>query len=208
MNGISSNPQQQQQQSLLQAQAHAAHSAAVFRSPAPSNPPRPNSAAYSLGTNPDHLSSQTQGSADPPSTLPTSSIDGANPGAAGPRSAGAMVPQTPAQQVLYSPADRFGLLGLLQIIKHADPDTSKLTLGMDLTQLGLDLGSNKCVDDFAQMRCDTDRLGPFQHAVFELHDPLGGSASGRCRQRRTRVPSAVVLQRLAHAGAAQDCQLP
>lgn len=55
-----------------------------------------------------------------------------------------VVPQTPAQQVLYSPADRFGLLGLLNIIKmSADPDKSMITLGTDLEKLGLDLGSSK-----------------------------------------------------------------
>ena len=56
------------------------------------------------------------------------------------------IPQTPAQQVLYSPADRFGLLGLLNIIKlSADPDFSLLTLGTDLEKLGLDLASTKYV---------------------------------------------------------------
>ncbi|BGP49988.1 transcriptional regulator [Rhodotorula kratochvilovae] len=53
------------------------------------------------------------------------------------------VPQTPAQQVLFSPADRYGLLGLLHIIKTSDPDTSMLALGTDLTNLGLDLGSTE-----------------------------------------------------------------
>lgn len=52
------------------------------------------------------------------------------------------LPQTPAQQVLMSPADRFGLLGLLNIIKlSADPDYAMLSLGTDLEKLGLDLGS-------------------------------------------------------------------
>jgi CCR4-NOT transcription complex subunit 2 len=46
--------------------------------------------------------------------------------------------------VLYSPADRFGLLGLLNIIKvSADPDFGMLTLGTDLEKLGLDLGSTE-----------------------------------------------------------------
>lgn len=56
---------------------------------------------------------------------------------------GSPLPQTPAQQVLFSPADRFGLLGLLNIIKmSADPDFSMVTLGGDLEKLGLDLGSS------------------------------------------------------------------
>ncbi|GJN92820.1 hypothetical protein Rhopal_005858-T1 [Rhodotorula paludigena] len=53
------------------------------------------------------------------------------------------VPQTAAQQVLFSPADRYGLLGLLHVIKTSDPDTSMLALGTDLTNLGLDLGSSE-----------------------------------------------------------------
>lgn len=48
--------------------------------------------------------------------------------------------QTPAQQVLFSPADRFGLLGLLHLIKSADQDVQALQMGSDLSKLGLDLG--------------------------------------------------------------------
>ncbi|KAH9850189.1 hypothetical protein C2E23DRAFT_887620 [Lenzites betulinus] len=49
------------------------------------------------------------------------------------------VPQTPAQQVLMSPADRWGLLGLLAIIKSGDPDQSLLAIGTDLGTMGLDM---------------------------------------------------------------------
>ncbi|KAI0671151.1 hypothetical protein C8Q78DRAFT_841125 [Trametes maxima] len=49
------------------------------------------------------------------------------------------VPQTPAQQVLMSPADRWGLLGLLAFIKNADPDQSLLAIGTDLGTMGLDM---------------------------------------------------------------------
>ncbi|KAI0763528.1 hypothetical protein BD413DRAFT_616192 [Trametes elegans] len=49
------------------------------------------------------------------------------------------VPQTPAQQVLMSPADRWGLLGLLALIKSADPDQSLLAIGTDLGTMGLDM---------------------------------------------------------------------
>src|SRR5712691_11485025 len=42
-------------------------------------------------------------------------------------SAPAPVPQTPAQQVLMSAADRWGLLGLLAMIKNADPDHALLS---------------------------------------------------------------------------------
>ncbi|GAK62136.1 not2 family protein [Moesziomyces antarcticus] len=54
---------------------------------------------------------------------------------------GAMA-QTPAQQILTSPADRFGLLGLLSLIKSADPDLSMLSMGMDLQTFGLNLNSS------------------------------------------------------------------
>ncbi|PSR83949.1 hypothetical protein PHLCEN_2v5565 [Hermanssonia centrifuga] len=49
------------------------------------------------------------------------------------------VPQTPAQQVLMSPADRWGLLGLLAMIKSADLDTNLLSVGTDLGTMGLDM---------------------------------------------------------------------
>ncbi|PWY98773.1 hypothetical protein BCV70DRAFT_164276, partial [Testicularia cyperi] len=50
--------------------------------------------------------------------------------------------QTPAQQILTSPADRFGLLGLLSIIKSSDPDLSMLAMGLDLQTFGLNLNSS------------------------------------------------------------------
>ncbi|RPD74042.1 hypothetical protein L226DRAFT_571920 [Lentinus tigrinus ALCF2SS1-7] len=57
----------------------------------------------------------------------------------GPTHATSAVPQTPAQQVLMSPADRWGLLGLLALIKSADPDQSLLAIGTDLGTMGLDM---------------------------------------------------------------------
>ncbi|KAK4050177.1 transcriptional regulator [Microbotryomycetes sp. JL221] len=45
-------------------------------------------------------------------------------------SAPGQIPQTPAQQVLFSPADRFGLLGLLHVIKSADPDFSDILFNL------------------------------------------------------------------------------
>lgn len=51
-------------------------------------------------------------------------------------------PQTPAQQVLVSAADRWGLLGLLLSIKNAgaDPDGGLSAIGTDLGTMGLDMG--------------------------------------------------------------------
>ncbi|KAI0927723.1 hypothetical protein AcV5_008182 [Taiwanofungus camphoratus] len=57
----------------------------------------------------------------------------------GPAHATSAIPQTPAQQVLMSPADRWGLLGLLAMIKSADPDQNLLSVGTDLGTMGLDM---------------------------------------------------------------------
>jgi CCR4-NOT transcription complex subunit 2 len=59
-------------------------------------------------------------------------------------SAPAPVPQTPAQQVLMSAADRWGLLGLLAMIKNADPDQALLSVGTDLGTMGLDMQQQGC----------------------------------------------------------------
>ncbi|KAJ3936053.1 MAG: NOT2 family protein [Lentinula lateritia] len=51
-------------------------------------------------------------------------------------------PQTPAQQILMSAADRWGLLGLLAMIKNAgsDSDQALSSVGTDLGTMGLDMG--------------------------------------------------------------------
>lgn len=101
-----------------------------------------------------HLSSQQQ-----QRQLPVQQSQNSN--APGTANSHPPIPQTPAQQVLYSPADRFGLLGLLNIIKmSADPDSSMITLGTDLEKLGLDLGSSKYVL--------TPSLLPLAYRVFIL----------------------------------------
>jgi CCR4-NOT transcription complex subunit 2 len=41
--------------------------------------------------------------------------------------------------------DRFGLLGLLSVIRMTDPDLNTLALGTDLTTLGLNLNSPECL---------------------------------------------------------------
>jgi CCR4-NOT transcription complex subunit 2 len=54
----------------------------------------------------------------------------------------ARLPQTPAQQILMSAADRWGLLGLLAMIKNAgtDADQGLSSVGTDLGTMGLDMG--------------------------------------------------------------------
>ncbi|GAA5851715.1 hypothetical protein JCM5353_002065 [Sporobolomyces roseus] len=83
------------------------------------------------GGTPRSVSSVASNALPPP---PNSNTTQAAPGTG-------QVPQTPVQQVLFSPADRFGLIGLLHIIKSANTDQGMLALGNDLTNLGLDLGA-------------------------------------------------------------------
>lgn len=44
-------------------------------------------------------------------------------------------------QARQAPYDPFSLLGLLKVIRMSDPDLTALSLGMDLTTLGLNLNS-------------------------------------------------------------------
>jgi CCR4-NOT transcription complex subunit 2 len=54
----------------------------------------------------------------------------------------ATLPQTPAQQVLVSAADRWGLLGLIAMIKNENTDAQLLSVGTDLATMGLDMQHN------------------------------------------------------------------
>ena len=92
----------------------------------------------------------------------------------------AAVPQTPAQQVLMSPADRWGLLGLLAMIKSADLDTSLLSVGTDLGTMGLDMQAPGCVLHFVHR--SYLGLTSSQKLVLNIHYPMGRlirSAYGR-----------------------------
>jgi len=60
----------------------------------------------------------------------------------------------PPQQ--FTIPDRFGLLGLLSVIRMTDPDLNTLALGTDLTTLGLNLNSPECLyNTFASPFTDT-----------------------------------------------------
>lgn len=67
-----------------------------------------------------------------------SSADGTMPSATQPN-ATTVAPQTPAQQILMSPADRWGLLGLLAILKNSNQDENLVSIGTDLGTMGLDM---------------------------------------------------------------------
>jgi CCR4-NOT transcription complex subunit 2 len=50
-----------------------------------------------------------------------------------------------APLVQAGPDDRYGLLGLLSVIRMTEMDLNTLALGQDLTSLGLNLNSNECL---------------------------------------------------------------
>ena len=152
-----------------------------------SGPPPP-SATSALSPHPH------SNSLPPPSGNPSSTTQPPAPAA-----------QTPVQQVLFSPADRYGLLGLLHIIKTTDPDLSMLALGSDLTTLGLDLGATEYVPrEPGWVHQLTRRL---QEPLLDLHYAVVRLEGGDCAQHRTRVPPPFVLQRPAPAGRHEDWKL-
>lgn len=103
---------------------------------------RPSGPSPPLGSGPPGVARAIGGTSSLPSGAPpTSPLPPA--GTVATSGGPGTTPQTPAQQVLFSPADRYGLLGLLHIIKTSDPDLSMLALGTDLTSLGLDLGATE-----------------------------------------------------------------
>ncbi|KAI5479452.1 hypothetical protein MNV49_003596 [Pseudohyphozyma bogoriensis] len=108
----------------------------------PLSPPQTQATApqqHAIGSHPSTASLPTSSTAPPPLQTNGTAPPGTAVGATG---VGNGQPQTPAQQILYSPADRYGLLGLLEIIRNSDrdPDLAMLALGSDLGRLGLDLG--------------------------------------------------------------------
>ncbi|KAH7337124.1 hypothetical protein B0J17DRAFT_454943 [Rhizoctonia solani] len=140
-------PQQQPHQPLQpQPQSHPPpqQSQTTNIAPAPSSTP----GSFSLNGQ-QQSQSQTQSASPAPTTVSVNtgtggaqnqsqSTTGAQSSQAG--AVGTGIPMTPAQQVLISAADRWGLLGLLQIIKGGDPDVTLLNVGADLTGMGLDMG--------------------------------------------------------------------
>lgn len=83
---------------------------------------------------PPHNASDTRDSPPAQHTVPPASTSSSQ--ATG-------LPQTPAQQILISPADRWGLLGLLALIKSSDPDVNLLSYGQDLGTMGMDMNAQR-----------------------------------------------------------------
>ncbi|PPQ66384.1 hypothetical protein CVT24_007213 [Panaeolus cyanescens] len=116
-------------------------SGAISNTPAPTNGSPPFS-LIGLVTG-DSLAnpsiSNPNGSSNP---IPTTTNTANPPGLPQPATSHLQHPQTPAQQVLISAADRWGLLSLLTIMRNAnsDPDHGLTSIGTDLSTMGLDMG--------------------------------------------------------------------
>lgn len=84
-------------------------------------------------------------------------------------------PQTPAEQVLVSAADRWGLLGLLAMLKNAgtDLDQGLNGIGTDLGTMGLDMAFPGCVGAFYRGISElTAKLT--QKSIFHVYYTMGG----------------------------------
>ncbi|KAF8635824.1 hypothetical protein AX15_000023 [Amanita polypyramis BW_CC] len=154
--------QQRNNFSLKANQAHAAWSSVTVGAGSQAQP----SASNQNGTHPNQNPSTTLLNALPGVPPPAAAFsqqqsqathnagtaEHANPPPSNPNNASALLassatsqhPQTPAQQVLMSAADRWGLLGLLAMIKGAaaDVDQGLTSIGTDLGTMGLDMGYN------------------------------------------------------------------
>jgi len=90
-----------------------------------------------------------------------------------------------------SAADRWGLLGLLAMIKNADPDQALLSVGTDLGTMGLDMQQQGCVPQTFLLRADMS----FQESIFNIHHALGRFEC--CTYRRAGFSFTRMLQRSA-----------
>lgn len=64
-------------------------------------------------------------------------------------------PQRPPHAKQIDKANKYGLLGLLSVIRMTDPDRNTLGLGTDLTTLGLNLNADVLYSTFASPWSDT-----------------------------------------------------
>ena len=104
-----------------------------------SNAPSTNAPAFSsngLNSSDSHASASIpnpNGASNPMSTTNSSTLQ--------PNPPPLHHPQTPAQQVLVSAADRWGLLALIALMRNAnsEPDHGLSSMGTDLGTMGLDM---------------------------------------------------------------------
>jgi len=135
-------------QHILQQSASVVGAATAAGQPLSGPPGVPPHSSYSQQRQVQQQSQQqaasTQSYSDPvhgPRALPNSSNPSTNPASSVSNQSQVQPhPQTPAQQLVMSAADRWGLLGLLALIKNADPDTALLSFGSDVATVGLNVG--------------------------------------------------------------------
>ncbi|KAL3499399.1 hypothetical protein ACH5RR_038492 [Cinchona calisaya] len=73
-------------------------------------------------------------------------------------------------QATQAPADKFGMLGLLSVIKMVNPALTSLALGIDLTTLGLNLNSSESIHKkFASPWSDEPAKGEPEYNVPECY---------------------------------------
>ena len=113
--------QQQQQQAAARQQASSAQQQGPGRPAAAAAAAQPQPQAQRTATAAQRPASQT------PATMAATSN----------------VP--PTSRVQAGPDDKYGLLGLLNVIRMTDMDLNHLVLGQDLTSLGLNLNSTECL---------------------------------------------------------------
>ncbi|KAF8315589.1 hypothetical protein DL93DRAFT_834752 [Clavulina sp. PMI_390] len=90
------------------------------------------------------------------------------------------VTQVPVQQVLASPADRWGLLGFLNLLRSKDPDTAMMGVGTDLSLAGFELQTHEPIyPSFITPWSDASAvqtIEPDFHVpnVYNVHPPVPG----------------------------------
>jgi CCR4-NOT transcription complex subunit 2 len=188
-------PQQQQQQPLSQQQQPSQQP----QNPAATSANHPQ--AFSSGPNPNPSQTLSNGIAaaqqqsqpqqqqplGPPPGVPPPNNPFPNPPSA---------PQyvaRPAQQVLVSPADRWGLLGLLAMIKSSDPDLSVLTVGTDLGTMGLDM--NQAGYIFPSFRRTILSYGTFNRNLYSTFiTPWSDSSAAHTVEPDFHLPACYNVQ--------------
>lgn len=115
--------------------------------PAPIRYPQPNAQSDRLASNmlssaPPHLSAPSSSVVSPLLSQSSRGVQ-MGPTASTPRNFSPHPSNAPATTPRMFEADRYGMMGLLNVIKMTDRDLTMLALGTDLTTLGLNLNSTE-----------------------------------------------------------------